>query len=401
MSSKILIADDSKLVVSLIKSLFAEHDNSYVVIEAVNGREAIEKALSEEPDVILMDWQMPEMSGIDALKTLKSDIRTKEIPVIMLTASEATTEAFECGASDFVQKPFNKNELIARVNTTLDAVNARKELKKRLVDIEIEKDRLKLQKEVLIRQRKEMLQSVWMASQVHRYLFANSELLHQMYPDSLYLSMPVSEVPATFFWSKVIQQNLYFCLIFHENTGVQSVLYASIFKKFIEEYFQQNIMANIDLVELLKKLESSVDSFITNEEIAMPYTEIIFCSLDYSSNTLNYAGVNTSLFALKRDKLVELKSERSASGFFTKDLEIVPHKIQLAKQDILYLLNDGFLGFRKSYPDSYLSDELMELLRTVSKEDIKKQGKMLQKTFEHWKTDLKQQTDMAIVGIRL
>jgi serine phosphatase RsbU (regulator of sigma subunit) len=144
-----------------------------------------------------------------------------------------------------------------------------------------------------------------------------------------------------------------------------------------------------------------VDGFITNEEISMPYTEIMFCSLDYSSNTLNYAGVNTSLFALKRDKLVELKSERSVNGFFTKDLEIVSHKIQLAKQDLLYILNDGFLGFRKSYPDSYLSDELMELLRTVSKEDIKKQGKMLQKTFEHWKTDLKQQTDMTVVGIRL
>ncbi len=124
--NKILIADDSKLILSLVASFFVGRENEIAIITANDGKEAIEKANSEKPDLILMDWQMPGMSGIDALKSLKEDSQTNNIPVVMLTASENTTEAFKLGAIDYIQKPFQKEEFLTRVNNLIDIINAKK-----------------------------------------------------------------------------------------------------------------------------------------------------------------------------------------------------------------------------------------------------------------------------------
>jgi len=123
---KILVADDSKLILSLISSLIKSLDASYEVLIATNGAEAITVAASEKPDLILMDWQMPTLSGLDALKKIKEDPATHHIPVIMLTASENTAEAFKYGATDFIQKPFQKDEFLNRIRNIMAAVQGPK-----------------------------------------------------------------------------------------------------------------------------------------------------------------------------------------------------------------------------------------------------------------------------------
>ncbi len=119
---KILIADDSKLIVSLITSLLKSLNENTEVISAFDGNEAVEKAEKNIPELILLDWQMPNLDGIEALKKLKSSNNTKNIPVVMLTATENTSEALLLGAMDCIKKPFQKEEFFTKMNQILSSI---------------------------------------------------------------------------------------------------------------------------------------------------------------------------------------------------------------------------------------------------------------------------------------
>lgn len=118
----ILVADDDEDILNLVS--FRLRQVGYEVVPASNGAEAIERALERRPDLCVFDIQMPEMNGYDAIAALRADERTRETPVIMLTASveeKDVARGFELGADDYMRKPFNPRELQARVEALLKA----------------------------------------------------------------------------------------------------------------------------------------------------------------------------------------------------------------------------------------------------------------------------------------
>ena len=124
MRQKILIADDSDVNLTIMRDILS--DKGYDVPTAQNGEIAVRQTLFYEPDLILMDWQMPVMTGVRALVILKENPKVKDIPVIMVTGIATTAEhlqeAYEKGAIDFIKKPFEKVELLARVKAILSFV---------------------------------------------------------------------------------------------------------------------------------------------------------------------------------------------------------------------------------------------------------------------------------------
>lgn len=120
--AKILVTDDIKQNVKLLRVILTASD--YDVIEAYDGEEALEKARAERPDIIIMDIMMPRLTGYEACRKLREDDTTRNIPVIMVTAlheMDDRIKGIEAGADDFISKPFNKVELLARVKSLLRA----------------------------------------------------------------------------------------------------------------------------------------------------------------------------------------------------------------------------------------------------------------------------------------
>jgi len=117
---KIMIVDDEMAtLLPLKRSLEAE---GYKVIEAYNGYQAIEKSKTELPELIVLDLMLPGIDGFEVCTRLKKDALTEKIPVIMLTAKDEIRdkiEGLEKGADDYVTKPFNLNELKARIRNVL------------------------------------------------------------------------------------------------------------------------------------------------------------------------------------------------------------------------------------------------------------------------------------------
>jgi len=118
MSNKILIVDDEPFNLDLLEQELTEQ--GYVIERANDGAEALQKVPSFLPDVILLDYMMPKMNGLEVVKQLKQDERYKGIPVILLTAKasqEDKVKGLDAGADDYVVKPFESFELLARVRS--------------------------------------------------------------------------------------------------------------------------------------------------------------------------------------------------------------------------------------------------------------------------------------------
>lgn len=116
---KILIADDERFNLNILVDIL-KHD--YKVIVAKDGKQALERAMSTPPDLILLDIMMPEMDGYEACKKLKEKEQTKDIPVIFITAMKEEgneVKGFNLGAADYITKPFQAAIVMARVKTQL------------------------------------------------------------------------------------------------------------------------------------------------------------------------------------------------------------------------------------------------------------------------------------------
>ena len=147
----ILVVDDAPNNIQVVGKIL--HDKEYNISVAMSGKQALELINAEFPDLILLDIEMPEMNGFEVCKVLKASAHTSKIPVIFLTAKADTDDiltGFEIGAVDYITKPFQSLELLARVKTHIEnkkltenleeVVDARTiELREALKTIEISK----------------------------------------------------------------------------------------------------------------------------------------------------------------------------------------------------------------------------------------------------------------------
>ena len=117
---KILVIEDNQSILAIIIDIL---EANFLVIVAKNGREGIEKAQQELPDLIICDVIMPEVDGYEVLKSLRKNLVTEAIPFIFMTAKSTKAdlrEGMELGADDYLTKPFTKDELTKAINTRLD-----------------------------------------------------------------------------------------------------------------------------------------------------------------------------------------------------------------------------------------------------------------------------------------
>src|SRR5688500_15976888 len=122
MPKKILAVDDERHIVRLVEVNLQRA--GYEVVTAYDGREALEKVKSENPDLVVLDVMMPYMDGFEVLKNLKADPTTAEIPVIMLTAKAQDADVFrgwQSGVDCYLTKPFNPMELLTFVKRIFDS----------------------------------------------------------------------------------------------------------------------------------------------------------------------------------------------------------------------------------------------------------------------------------------
>lgn len=119
--TRILVIDDSPTIVALLKRMLQQ--NHYDVMVAYDGESGIEIARREKPDLVFLDIVLPGIDGFNALRTLRRDPITKDVPIIMISGNAQATEQFyvqRIGADDFMKKPFSRPEVFSRIEHLLD-----------------------------------------------------------------------------------------------------------------------------------------------------------------------------------------------------------------------------------------------------------------------------------------
>ncbi|MEO5628777.1 MAG: response regulator [Thermomonas sp.] len=119
--TKVLVIDDSPTIVALLKRMLLQND--FEVLEAFDAESGIEIARRESPGLVFLDIVLPGMNGFNALRTLRRDPITKDVPIIMISGNAQATEQFyvqRIGADDFMKKPFSRAEVFDRIEALLD-----------------------------------------------------------------------------------------------------------------------------------------------------------------------------------------------------------------------------------------------------------------------------------------
>jgi two-component system chemotaxis response regulator CheY len=107
----VLVVDDSRIMRNIVKNTFILMKIPCQFVEAANGQDALHQVMNHKIDLVLLDWNMPQLSGIDFLKTIRAKEEYKNLPVIMVTSEAArynVIEALKCGATDYIIKPINE-----------------------------------------------------------------------------------------------------------------------------------------------------------------------------------------------------------------------------------------------------------------------------------------------------
>ena len=120
MNGKIFIIEDETSIIQLVQHNLEKE--GFIISSAINGDEGLKELKKFKPNLLLLDWMLPDLSGIDICKNIRKDINFKNLPIIMLTAKgeeEDKIKGLESGVDDYLTKPFSFNELLARIKAVL------------------------------------------------------------------------------------------------------------------------------------------------------------------------------------------------------------------------------------------------------------------------------------------
>ena len=115
----VMVVDDSRIMRNIVKNTFTELKIPCQFVEAANGMQALQQLQNHKVDLILLDWNMPELSGFDFLKKVRSISNYQNLPIIMVTSEAAkfnVIEALDAGATDYIIKPVNEKVFIDKLS---------------------------------------------------------------------------------------------------------------------------------------------------------------------------------------------------------------------------------------------------------------------------------------------
>jgi sigma-B regulation protein RsbU (phosphoserine phosphatase) len=345
---RVLIVDDNAMNIMVIQEVLKRA--GYAKISTAVSAESMFEILgmNEKIDLILLDMMMPAMDGIQACKLLQADQHNRDIPVIMVTAvgdSRKLAEALDAGAIDFVTKPINKIELLARIRSTLKL--------KRELDWHKERDRRLREELLLARQVQESVLPADVENKilsVKAYFRASEELAGDLY-----------------LWHQVDNRKWAVAVLDAMGHGISSSLVcmfaASIMKESMRTLWAPE--------RVFRELNRRLMSLQCENELVSYYCTGIYVTLDLERGKLEYANAGHPpglLFSAHSGRTPTLLRSGSAPLGMFESLEIIVQSLDVRPGDKLYLYTDGILGPFQGEGESQI-EKLTEFLFRIQGEE--------------------------------
>jgi len=403
---KILAVDDIFENLQIIENILEE--NNFECILASNGNEAIQLSISELPELILLDISMPELDGYETCKRIKNNELTKDIPIIFLSALnevESITKGFRSGGVDYVIKPFNVDELLARILTHL-------ELKKSRDTIVKQNEYLELQKSNIEQQHANILSSIRYAKFIQEAVLPSEKFLNQFLPEHFVIYIPKENVSGDFYRTTQIQNKILFVVADCTGHGVPGAFMSMLGIAFLMEItykYQSLVEFNSATVlnQLRKRIKRTLHQDRRKDTIG-DGMDLALCIIDIETKIMNYSGAKIPLYLVRyneetnSNQLIIYKPDKMPIAVYLVEQPFTNHEIQLHTNDLIYLFSDGYIDqFGGAKKSKLLSSNFKNIILENSYKSMHEQESKLLSFFKDWKGENEQTDDVLLIGIKI
>jgi len=343
-----LIVDDDPRNVRLLRRILSSE--GYEVDDAFDGEEALEKAFNDPPDLILLDIMMPGMDGYEVCRRLREDERTVAVPIVMVTAlsgKEEKAKALEVGADDFITKPFERIEILARVRSSLRV--------KKLHDQLVEAYRKLEEKNLLFESELMMARELQQALMTHRIpSIAGVELSYRY--------IPIFTVGGDFFFAEAVSES---CLgLFVSDVmghGPQAAMITAIIRTLLSELLPQDPLPS----KLLRDMNERFASVMPRAYSGM-FASAAYLRLDARSGELllSTAGHPPPILLRSDGDAEMLETQGSTALGLMARAEYADLRLQLADGERVILYTDGLYEARNGKGEEF---GMERVIRTIEK----------------------------------
>ncbi len=294
----ILIVDDNPKNLQILGNYL--QNEGYKVEFALDGKSALDWIGRTEFDLILLDIMMPGMDGFEVCRIIKNDPVKQKIPVIFLTAkvdTESIVNGFDLGAVDYVIKPFNQKELIARVKTQIEIKRGRDEIARNLKEIEYKNKLIKY--------------SIQYAHTIQAAVLKASMNGSDFFPEQFCLLLPKDIVSGDFYWFHRIDNKLLVGVFDCTGHGIPGAFMSMLGVTLLNETVirEKIIEPHLILNRLREKIIEALGQKGIISEVADGMDGSII-SYDLTSKKLVYSGAYNPIYLIRDNKIIELKGDR-------------------------------------------------------------------------------------------
>lgn len=344
--SKILIVDDDLINIRVLE--IPLRAQGYTVLKATSGQEALEQIPVSEPDLILLDIQMPQMDGFEVCKRIRENEETEFVPIVMVTALKETEDrikSIEVGADDFISKPVDYHEVLARVGSLLRIKQYRDDLKHANEKLEIYNARLE--------------KELQMAKEIQQILIPQKRDLAGFRFFAHYV--PEIDVGGDFFDVWEIGRGQLGLFISDVMGHGVSAAFVTVFIKTVVEEIRGGIN---DPGELLAMLNTRFDRLISSQLFMFATA---FCAIiDLSKNTLSCANAGHPFpFILKHDEGIcePIGNEHPGKGLGLAPNSVYrTHEYPFDNLSRIFLYTDGAYEVKNGHGTEYSTARLKSVL---------------------------------------
>jgi serine phosphatase RsbU (regulator of sigma subunit) len=378
MPMKIVIVDDNKTNLMIVEKILrkAGYNNLLMLSSAKKLYQYLqldESKPAEVPvDLILMDMMMPEIDGIEACRTVLASERYSDLPIIFVTAmgdSNKMAEAMDAGALDYVMKPINKVELLARIRSVL---------------------RLKLEKDRRKENDRRIRNELDLARQVQRSMLSGP--LHEKDVNISAVYRPTFELAGDFYaWYQISPNKYGVILLDMMGHGISS----SLVGMYIYSALKDTITAMADPEKVIKELNTRMVQLHTPDSLMNYYFTAIYFVLDTKEQTIEYVNAGHPAGIAIVDKEVKFLTEGSCALGFFEEIEVTKGDIPYQQTARILLFTDGLSEWLEEKYD----DAMDQLIRSLQIEDLSDPAVLLHQLQPGWELVNPPKDDMCMVLI--
>jgi len=385
----ILIVDDEPVNLQVLNNYLSLQN--YHMVLAKSGMEAL-NLINEgfQPDAILLDVMMPQMTGYEVTQKLREKWQADELPILLLTAKNQVTDlvtGLEAGASDYLTKPISKDELLARLKTHLH-----------IKELQVEAVRLVAIEAV----NKMMMESIQYAKIIQSALLPNSAMVKTYLPKSFFLWMPRELVGGDMLYAESVADGFIIAVIDCTGHGVPGAFMTMIAITSLRRIIRDENC--YEPAKILKRLNFLVKTSLQQETEHAESDEGLdaaICLVKAHEQRLIFAGAKLPLYYIYNDKLTVIKGDKQSLGYKKSDLNFTfsNHTVNIEEGMSFYLSSDGFLdqlGGAKRF--RFANKRFKNLLLENHHYTFDEQSERLLQAFNEYKGDNDRQDDVTVVG---